>query len=43
MRKPCWRAWAPMLSLGTPAHAQTLPATPIVFGDGRVTLGGDVT
>ena len=43
MRKPCWRAWALMLCLGAPAHAQTLPATPIVFGDGRVTLGGDVT
>jgi hypothetical protein len=32
-----------MLCLGAPGHAQTLPATPLVFGDGRVTLGGDVT
>jgi hypothetical protein len=24
-------------------HAQTLPAEPIVFGDGRITLGGDVS
>ena len=26
-----------------PAGAQTLPSEPIVFGDGRVTLGGDVS
>ena len=43
MRKTCWQAWALMLCLGAPAHAQTLPDKPIVFGDGRVTLGGDVT
>ncbi|MEO8258112.1 MAG: hypothetical protein ABI868_12270 [Acidobacteriota bacterium] len=42
MRKPCWRAVALMLCLAAPAPAQILPATPIVFGDGRVTLGGDV-
>ena len=32
-----------VLCLGVPVRAQTVPDTPIVFGDGRVTLGGDVT
>jgi hypothetical protein len=36
-------AWALVLCVSLPARAQTVPATPIVFGDGRVTLGGDVT
>ena len=36
------RAWA-LLVVPARRHAQTLPAAPIVFGDGRVTLGGDVT
>jgi hypothetical protein len=36
-------AGALMLCFSPPARAQTVPATPIVFGDGRVTLGGDVT
>jgi hypothetical protein len=36
-------AWALILSVSPAARAQSIPATPIVFGDGRVTLGGDVT
>jgi hypothetical protein len=32
-----------VLSVGVSAHAQTLPSEPIVFGDGRVTLGGNVS
>lgn len=31
------------LCAGVPARAQTLPSDPVVFGNGRVTLGGDVS
>src|SRR6267154_700608 len=35
--------WALLLFACLPAHAQGLPDRPIVLGDGRVTLGGDVS
>ena len=43
MRK--WAAIACALALcgSVPARAQTLPSDPIVFADGRVTFGGDVS
>jgi len=43
MSKPVWGAWALVLCLSLPVRAQPVPDTPIVLGDGRVTLGGDVT
>ena len=43
MGKPFCCAWALLLCVSLPARAQTVPAQPIVLGDGRVTLGGDVT
>jgi len=40
-----WEAIACALALcgSVPARAQTLPSEPIVFADGRVTFGGDVS
>ena len=43
MAKRLISAWALMLCACLPVRAQTLPADPVVFGDGRVTLGGDVS
>src|SRR5205814_784832 len=43
--KTKWEAIACALALcgSVPARAQTLPSEPIVFADGRVTFGGDVS
>ena len=43
--KTKWKAIACALALcgSVPARAQTLPSEPIVFADGRVTFGGDVS
>src|SRR5579862_9722602 len=45
MRTRCvWAwAWALILLARTSAHAQGWPGHPIVFGDGEVTLGGEVS
>src|SRR3954470_6276762 len=42
MRKPFCCAWALILWASISAGAQTLPSSPIVLGEGRVTFGGDV-
>src|SRR3954468_10574947 len=45
MRKRVFAAswWALSVAICLPAHAQTLPDRPIVFADGHVALGGDVS
>jgi len=45
VREPSIAALIAVLALGgsLPVGAQTLPSDPIVFGNGRVTLGGDVS
>jgi hypothetical protein len=44
---PGWSriAWAILLAVGPgrPAHAQSLPSEPLVFGDGHITVGADVS
>jgi hypothetical protein len=44
MSNRVWAAsWALSFLMCLPAHAQSLPDRPIVFGDGHVALGGDVS